>query len=52
MTPNGRIEVRLSSVDDAKRLESNIQGCIVVVAGKRVCVQVSNPVLLHGLGNC
>ena len=50
--PNGTVKIRLGSVDDAKRLEQNLQGSIVVIGGRRVCVQVSNPVLLHAPGNC
>ena len=51
--PNGTVKIRLGCVDDAKLLEQNIQGCIVVIGGRRVCVQVSNPVLLQGgSGNC
>ena len=49
--PNGRIKVRLGCVDDAKRLEQLLQGIIVVIADRRVCVQVYNPMLLHAPGD-
>ena len=50
--PTGTIKIRLGSIEDARHLEQNIQGSIVVIGGRRVGIQVSNPVLLHGPGNC
>ena len=44
--PSGTIRIRLGSVEEARRLEQVIQGNIVVIGGERICIQVSNPVLL------
>ena len=49
--PNGTIRIRLGNIQDAKRLESKIQGCIVVINGRRAHVQVTNPILLNTPGN-
>ena len=48
---NGKVKIRVGSIEDAKRLEQLIQGCVVVVGGRRVSVLVDNPMLLHGPAN-
>ena len=50
--PSGTIRIRLGSIQDAKMLERSIQGCVVVINGRRAHVQVSNPMLLNAPGNC
>ena len=49
--PNGTVRIRLGNIQDAKRLENKIQGCIVVINGRRAHVQVTNPILLNTPGN-
>ena len=49
--PSGTIRIRLGNIEDAKKLERGIQGCIVVVNGRRSLVQVNNPILLNAPGN-
>ena len=49
--PNGSIRLRVGCVEDAKRIEQIVQGSLVVIGGRRVGVQVTNPVLLGGPKN-